>query len=136
MEDPRKQWMYERDRYTVESIKVILALASGTFIVTLSFTAQKDDLSWKWLLLTSWLCLVCSIILGMWAMSSGVARYDRALRGATGRLDDKEKQLYERGKVLTRFESLTPSLQQWAFTIGLVTFFGFVLFNSWTSLKW
>lgn len=134
--DDLQKWETLRDEFMIQSIKIKLTLASGTFIVTLAFLSKNQIMFYKEILLVSWVCLVISIVLGMRAMAAGVSRYDRAFKGKMGELKGKAKELYERGKVLTSFEANTPKLQTWSYTIGLLTFFLFVVLNTWDLIKW
>ncbi len=131
-----QKWETMRDNLMVETIKTDITLTSGTFIVSLAFLSNCRIMFYKSLLLISWVLLIFSLIMGMWAMTSGVTRYDRAVKGRKGELEGKEKELYEKGKVLTPFEAETPNLQRWSFTLGLLSFVLFVILNIWTSIKW
>lgn len=131
-----QRWGTLRDEFMIESIKIKLTLASGTFIVTLVFLSKNQIMFYKGVLLISWICLVISIIVGIWAMTAGVNRYDRSYKGKIGELKGKEKELYEKGEVLTTFEAKTPTLQTWFYTIGLLSFFLFVILNMWNLIEW
>jgi uncharacterized membrane protein len=131
-----QNWEILRDKFTIEDIKIKLTLASGTFVVSLAFLARDQVMSYKIFLLISWISLVLSIIMGMWAMTVGATRYDRAARGKRGVLKEKEKKLYDVGKVLTPFEAKTPSVQTWSYTVGLLSFFLFVILNEYNCIKW
>lgn len=131
-----QKWENIRDNFQIETIKTDLTLTSGTFIISLVFLSNCQIMFYKGLLLISWALLIFSLIMGMWAMASGITRYDRAARGRQGKLEGEEKKLYEKGKVLTPFEAETPSLQRWSFIIGLLSFALFVILNTWTSIKW
>lgn len=131
-----QKWETLRDEFMIENIKIKLTLASGTFIVTLVFLSKNQVMSYKGLLLISWLFLVISIIMGIWAMSVGVTRYDRAAKGKKGELKGKEKLLYDKGEVLTSFEAHTPTLQTWSYIIGLSSFFLFVVLNTYNTIQW
>lgn len=136
MNDFLQKWETLRDEFQIENIKIKLTLASGTFIVTLIFLSKNQIMFYKGVLLVSWVCLVISIVMGMWAMTAGVTRYDRATKGKKGELKGKEKELYEKDKVLTPFEARTPTLQTWFYTIGLLSFFLFVVLNTWNTIQW
>lgn len=136
MNDNLQKHEFERDRYLIETIKTILTLASGTFIVSLGFISTKMFLSYKGLLFISWLYLIISIYFGIKALNAGIKRYDRSVRGIKNELNKKEKELYEKGKVLTTFESITPDLQEYSFYIGLFSVFLFVIVNINSILKW
>ncbi len=131
-----QQWEILRDKFIIEDIKIKSTLASGTFVVSLAFLAKDQVMSYKIFLLISWVSLVLSIIMGMWAMTAGVNRYDRAIRGRRGALKKKEKELYQQGKVLTNFEKHTPSVQTWSYTVGLLSFFLFVIVNVYNNIRW
>lgn len=136
MNDDLQKWEFERDRFQIEQIKTTLTLSSGTFIVSLGFLSTKTQLLYKGVLYIGWTFLITSIIFGIWAISAGIDRYDRAAKGKKGELKDKEKELYEKGKVLFPLEAKTPSIQIWSFTIGLISFFIFVLLNVHRLIKW
>jgi hypothetical protein len=74
--------------------------------------------------------------MGMLAMGAGITRYDRAVRGKKGELKKKEKKLYDQGKVLTSFDAKTPVVQTWSYTVGLLSFFLFVIVNIYNHIKW
>jgi uncharacterized membrane protein len=131
-----QNWEMLRDKFQIEDIKMTLTLASGTFVVSLAFLAKDQVFSYKIFLLISWVSLVLSIIMGMWAMTAGVTRYDRAIRGKRGSLKKKEEKLYKQGKVLTPLEKYTPSVQKWSYTVGLLSFFLFVIVNVYNHIKW
>ena len=131
-----QKWEILRDEFMIQSIKIQLTLASGTFIVTLAFLSKNQTMFYKGVLLISWVCLAASIMTGIWAMAAGITRYDRAGKGKKGELKGKEKKLYEKGQVLTTFEAYTPRLQTWSYTIGLISFFLFVVLNTWNLIEW
>jgi hypothetical protein len=131
-----QKWEEVRDKFMLDYIKIKLTLASGTFIVSLAFLARNQIMSCKLLLLLSWVSLLVSIIIGMKAMGAGITRYDRAVRGRKGKLEKKEKKLYDQDKVLTCFDASTPVIQTWSYTIGLLSFFLFVIVNIYNHIKW
>lgn len=136
MTDDIQKWELESDRYQVEKIKIILTLSSGTLIVSLGFLNTNKQLGYKWLLYSSWLFLIGSIILGILAIEAGILRYHRAAKGKKGDLEGKEKELYKQGRVLTYFQAKTPDFQLCTFVLGLISFFLFVFFNIHNVLKW
>jgi len=129
MSDDLQKWEFERDRYQIEQIKTTLTLTSGTIIISFGIIATKAQLTHMIFLYISWISLLISIILGIMAFSAGIKRYHMAAKGHKGELKGKEKALYENGKVLTTFETNTPSIQIWSFTIGLISFLIFVFIN-------
>ncbi len=131
-----KDFEFERDRFQIETIKIILTLASATLVVSLGFISQTAVLFYKASLYGSWLFLSTSIILGLWAMNAGITRYDATVKGSQGRLEGSQAELYKQGKVLRPFEAQTPRYQQWCFTIGFLFFFLFVFLNSYPQLNW
>jgi len=62
-----QKWEILRDEFMIQNIKIKLTLASGTFIVTLAFLSKNRVMFYKGVLLISWICLVISIVMGMWA---------------------------------------------------------------------
>jgi hypothetical protein len=136
MNDDSQKWELERDRYQIEQIKIVLTLSSGTLIVTLGFLVSKIQFVYKGVLYLSWIFIINSIIFGIWAITGGMQRYDRAVKGRKGKLEGKEKELYEKGNVLFPLEAKTPNIQIWSFTIGLFDFFIFVLLNVHNTMKW
>jgi len=134
--DDLQKWENIRDGFMIQSIKIKLILASGTFIVTLAFLSKDQIMFYKEALLASWACLMISIFMGMWAMTAGISRYDRAVKGRKGELEGKEKALYEKGKVLTSFEAKTPTIQTWSYALGLLSFGLFVVLNTWDLIQW
>ena len=131
-----QEWETLSDKFRIENIKIQLTLASGTFIVTLAFISKDQIMSYKCFLLISWLLLLISVMMGIWAMNAGVSRYARAVKGKKGELEGKEKLLYDKGKVLTSFEAHTPELQTWSYIIGLLSFFLFVVLNTYNNIQW
>lgn len=136
MNDDLQKWEFERDRYRIEQIKTTLTLSSGAFIVSLGFLSTKIQLSYKGVLYIGWTFLITSIIFGIWAISTGINRYGRAIKGKKGELKGKEKELYGEGKVLFPLEAKTPAIQIWSFSIGLISFFIFVLLNVHRVIQW
>ncbi len=135
--DDIQKWEFERDRYQIEKIKATLTLASGTLIVSLGIINTKiPSLKYKGVLFTSWIFLIFSIIIGIFAIDAGVKRYARAVEGKKGELRGKEKELYEKGKVLTTFEAKTVDVQINSFVIGLIIFFLFVVLNIYSAISW
>lgn len=136
MNNDLQKWEFERDRYKIEKIKIVLTLSSGSLIVSLGILSTKIYLKYKGVLYISWIFLICAIIFGIWAITVGESRYDRAVKGKKDKLKGKEKSLYEKGKVLFSYEAETPGLQIYAFAIGLISFFLFVFLNMHHILKW
>jgi len=136
MEDILQKWEFERDRYQIEKIKSTITLASGTLIVSLGIINTKIVLGYKGVLYISWVFLIFSLIFGIYAINVGVVRYDRAVQGKLGKLNGKEKELYEKGKVLTPFEAKSISVQIYSFLIGLISFFVFVALNTYSIINW
>lgn len=111
---------FERDKFLIEEIKTTLTLASGTLIVSFGIIVSRAQLSYKLFLVISWISLVISILSGVKALNIGVLKYDRSIRGKKGELKDGEKELYERGHLLTIPEARTPKIQVWSFVVGLL----------------
>ncbi len=131
-----KYFESERDKFQLEQIKSVLALSSGTLIVSLSILNVKIPLTYKGVLLISWAFLIISLIFGIMAMTAGISRYARTVDGAKNKLTGKIKKLYENGKVLTKTEAASPGAQVWGFTIGLLSFMLFVLLNIYKNITW
>lgn len=134
--DYLQKWEFERDRYQIEQIKIILTLSSGSLIVTLGFLASKVQFDYKGVLYLSWIFIINSIIFGIWAITAGIQRYKRAIKGTKGTLSAKERKLYENSHVLFPIEAKTPTIQIWSFLIGLIDFFIFVFLNVNKTIKW
>jgi len=136
MSDLLALWQFEKDRYTIELIKIVLTLSSGNLIVSLGFLAYGIQLTYKLILYISWALLVVSIIFGISAIGVGIIRYDRIAKGAMSKLKGREKDLYEKGNVLTSFQANTPDIQVWSFAIGLISFLIFVFLNTYNAISW
>lgn len=124
------------DKWLFEQLKTTIALTSGALIVSLSVLNAKSMLIYKGVLYISWAFLINAIIFGILAQTAGINIYRRTSQGSEGKLKGKEKELYDRGRVLTLFEAKTPDVHVWSFTIGLVSLFIFVFLNVHNAMKW
>lgn len=125
----------EADKYSFEQLKTTIALTSGTLIVSLSVIDIKI-LLYKGVLYVSWLFLINAIIFGISAFTAGINRYRRTAKGLKGKLNGKEKELYDKGKILTPVEAKTLGIHIWSFTIGFISFFIFIFLNIHAIMKW
>lgn len=124
------------DKYLFEQLKTTMALTSGTLIVSLSVINTKIQLMYKGALYISWLFLINSIVFGILAMTAAKCIYSRSQNGKQGALTGREKEMYDKGEVLTPFEAKTPCIHLLSFILGLVSFFIFVFLNVNAIMKW